>query len=75
MKDDILEKTQQLLKQCDDILAEDKAMMDGIKFLKEEYVNNPRYFCSEGETPSINDVIKTTYEMAWAASRNYHSNE
>ena len=75
MKDNILEETQQLLKQCNDILAEDKEMMSGIKFLQEEYVNNPRYFCSEGGDPSINDAIKTAYEMAWAACRNYHSNE
>lgn len=56
------------------ILKEEAEMNHATEFLINEYKTNKRYFCSEGSRPSIDDVIKTCVEFAWASSRNYHDN-
>ena len=48
-------------------------MKHATEFLINEYKTNKKYFCEEGSKPSINDVIKTCVEFAWASSRNYHN--
>ena len=55
------------------ILNEEVEMNHATEFLINEYKTNKRYFCEEGSRPSINDVIKTCVEFAWASSRNYHN--
>ena len=56
------------------ILKEEAEMNHATEFLINEYKTNKRYFCTEGSRPSIDDVIKTCVEFAWASSRNYHKN-
>lgn len=56
------------------ILKEEAEMNHATEFLINEYKTNKRYFCEEGSKPSINDVIRTSVEFAWASSRNYHDN-
>ena len=55
------------------ILKEETEMKHATEFLINEYKTNKKYFCEEGSKPSINDVIKTCVEFAWASSRNYHN--
>lgn len=57
------------------ISKEDAEMNHATEFLINEYKTNKRYFCEEGSRPSIDDVIKTCVEFAWASSRNYHNNK
>lgn len=70
----ILEDAEKYAANLDAILKEDDEMNHATEFLINEYKTNKKYFCTEGSRPSIDDVIKTCVEFAWASSRNYHIN-
>lgn len=67
-----ISESQKLLESCKRLEAEISKMDDDIKFLLNEYKTNKRYFRQEPGRCTVEDVIKTVYEFAWAASRNYH---
>lgn len=69
----ILAEAEKYVANLDAILKEEAEMNHATEFLINEYKTNKRYFCSEGSRPSIDDVIKTCVEFAWASSRNYHN--
>ena len=56
-------------------LEELKEMKNGVEFLISEYHTNKRYFRLEPGRCTTEDVIKTVFEFAWSASRNYMSQQ
>ena len=50
-------------------------MKNGVEFLINEYHTNKRYFRLEPGRCTTEDVIKTVFEFAWSASRNYMSQQ
>ena len=68
---EILAECDALLKNCEASRREDKAMNKGIDFLINEYKTNKRYFREDSCKVTIEDVIRTTYQLAWANKRNY----
>ena len=68
---EILTECDAILKNCEASLREDKAMNKGIDFLINEYKTNKRYFREDGGKVTIEDIIRTTYQFAWASKGNY----
>ena len=66
---ELIDDCMKLIKNSQELLDELKVMQEGIDFLINEYKTNKRYFCSEGSRPGVEDVIKTTFEFAWAKSK------
>lgn len=71
----LLTESMELLESCKNFDKEMAEMNKDIDFLLNEYKTNKRYFRQEPGRCTIEDVIKTVYEFAWASSRNYHTNE
>lgn len=67
-----ISESQKLLESCKRLEAEMSKMDDDIKFLLNEYKTNKKYFRQEPGRCTVEDVIKTVYEFAWASSKNYH---
>lgn len=74
-KQDLISSTQEIIKQADSLLEELKEMKNGVEFLINEYHTNKRYFRLEPGRCTTEDVIKTVFEFAWSASRNYMSQQ
>ena len=72
--DDLMNDVNSIIKSSNGTLEEMDFMKKDIEFLQNEYKTNKRYFCSEGSKPTINDVIKTVYELALASKSNYDYN-
>ena len=68
---EIVDECKDIIKNSQELLDELKEMREGIDFLVNEYMTNKRYFCSEGNSPRVEDVIKTTFEFAWAQAKLY----
>ena len=69
--DDLIRSSQELINQSDGLLEELKEIESGVEFLINEYHTNKRYFRLEPGRCTIEDVIKTVFEFAWSASKNY----
>lgn len=69
--DKIMAECKQLLKNCEVLDKEMKAMNEGVEFLLNEYKTNKRYFRLEPGRVTIEDVIKTCFEFGWASKRNF----
>lgn len=70
-ENDVMLECEKLLKHCDALDKETKAMNDGVDFLLNEYKTNKRYFRLESGRVTIEDVIKTCFEFGWASKRNF----
>ena len=70
-KQDLISSTQKIIRQADSLLEELKEMKNGVEFLINEYHTNKRYFRLEPGRCTTEDIIKTVFEFAWSASRNY----
>lgn len=68
---DLISDSQEMIKQADSFLEELGEMKRGVEFLINEYHTNKRYFRLEPGRCTTEDVIKTVFEYAWSASRNY----
>lgn len=71
----LIEEAMKLLDSCKRFDAEMTEMNNDIEFLLNEYKTNKKYFRQEPGRCTVEDVIKTVFEFAWAASKNYHTNE
>lgn len=71
----LIAESMKLLESCKRLDKEMAEMNKDIDFLLNEYKTNKRYFRQEPGRCTVEDVIKTVYEFAWASSRNYHTNE
>lgn len=69
--DSILKSCTDLIESSNGLLDELKAMDEGKKFLINEYKTNKKYFRPDPGKITIEDVIKTTFEFAWASRGNY----
>ena len=71
--DDLIRSSQELINQSDGLLEKLKEIESGVEFLINEYHTNKRYFKNRLESGrcTIEDVIKTVFEFAWSASKNY----
>lgn len=69
--DELVSSSQKLINQADNLLEELKEMERGTEFLINEYHTNKRYFRLEPGRCTTEDVIKTVFEFAWSASKNY----
>lgn len=74
-KQDLISSTQKIINQADSLLKELEEMKKGVEFLISEYHTNKRYFRLEPGRCTTEDVIKTVFEFAWSASRNYMSQQ
>ena len=77
-----METVDETLKRCDDLiknsqetLKEMKEMENNINFLINEYKTNPGYFRDDDGPVTIEDVIKTTFDFAWASQKLYDLNK
>lgn len=70
----IMANAQELLDSCKKFEAEMSEMDRHIEFLQNEYKTNKKYFRQEPGRCTVEDVIKTVFEFAWQASKNYHLN-
>jgi len=69
--DAILKSCTDLIESSNGLLDELKAMDEGKNFLINEYKTNKKYFRPDPGKTTIEDVIKTTFEFAWASRGNY----
>lgn len=69
----LIAESMKLLESCKRLDKEMTEMNKDIEFLLNEYKTNKKYFRQEPGRCTVEDVIKTVYEFAWASSRNYHS--
>ena len=74
-KQDLISSTQEIINQSNGLLEELKEIERGVEFLINEYHTNKRYFRLEPGRCTTEDVIKTVFEFAWSASRNYMSQQ
>ena len=74
-KQDLISSTQKIINQSNGLLEELKEIERGVGFLINEYHTNKRYFRLEPGRCTTEDVIKTVFEFAWSASRNYMSQQ
>lgn len=65
-------RAQELLDSCKKFEKEMAEMNNNIEFLLNEYKTNKKYFRQEPGRCTVDDVIKTVFEFAWTASKNYH---
>lgn len=70
---DLISSTKEVLKQSEELLNELKEMNRGVEFLIDKYRTNKRYFRLEPGRCTTEDVIKTVFEFAWGACRNFTS--
>ena len=70
-KQDLISSTQEIINQSNGLLEELKEIERGVEFLINEYHTNKRYFRLEPGRCTTEDVIKTVFEFAWSASKNY----
>ena len=69
--DDLIRSSQEIINQSNSLLEELKEIERGTEFLINEYHTNKRYFRLEPGRCTTEDVIKTVFEFAWSASRDY----
>ena len=69
--DELVSSSQKLINQADNLLEELKEIERGTEFLINEYHTNKRYFRLEPGRCTTEDIIKTVFEFAWSASKNY----
>jgi hypothetical protein len=72
---EIIDGAKNLILTLEECNREDKAMQDGMDFLLNEWKTNKRYFREESGNVTTEDVIKTTFQFAWAAKRCYDHNK
>lgn len=68
----VIADAMEVLESCKQFEKEMTAMSKDIEFLQNEYKTNKKYFRQEPGRCTIDDVIKTVFEFAWQASKNYH---
>lgn len=68
---DLIIYSEKLLQNCKDLEREMKAIKEGVDFLINEYKTNKRYFRAEPGKVTIEDVIKTCFELGWASKNNF----
>ena len=68
----IMENVQNVLESAQKTKLEFDEMSKNIEFLQNEYKTNKKYFRPELGRCTVDDVIKTVFEFAWAASKNYN---
>lgn len=73
--DETLKRCDDLIKNSQEILNETKEMNSHINFLINEYKTNPGYFKDDDGPVTIEDVIKTTFNFAWAYQKLYDLNK
>ena len=73
---DLVSDTQKLLENCNSVLREMDEMKRGVDFLINDYKTNKTYFCccKDYNKPTIEDIIKTAFELGWASKRNFDEN-
>lgn len=69
--DELIRSSQKIINQSNGLLEELKEIERGKEFLINEYHTNKRYFRLEPGRCTTEDVIKTVFEFAWSASKNY----
>lgn len=69
--DELIRSSQKIINQSNGLLEELKEMERGVEFLINEYHTNKRYFRLEPGRCTTEDIIKTVFEFAWSASKNY----
>lgn len=71
--DEIISSSQEIINQASDLQEELNMIKHSEEFLINEYHTNKRYFKNRLESGrcTIEDVIKTVFEFAWSASKNY----
>lgn len=73
--DELLKRCDNLIKNNEETLKEMKEMERNVNFLINEYKTNPGYFRLEDGPVTIEDVIKTTFNFAWASQKVYDFNK
>ena len=67
----IISDADNLIKTLEDGKKEDKAMQDGLNFLLNQWKTNKKWFREQSGHVTTEDVIKRTFEFAWASKRNF----
>ena len=71
----LIQEAEGLIKDCDHLLEEIKEMEHGVDFLINEYKTNKRYFRDKPGRVTIEDVIKTAFELGWASKGNFDNRD
>lgn len=69
--DDTLKDVDEFIKTLENGKKEDKAMQDGLNFLLNQWETNKKWFREQSGRVTTEDVIKRTFEFAWASKKNF----
>lgn len=70
-EDEALKDVDEFIKNLENGKKEDEAMQNGLNFLLNQWKTNKKWFREQSGRVTTEDVIKRTFEFAWASKRNF----
>lgn len=70
-EDEALKDVDEFIKALENGKKEDEAKQNGLNFLLKQWETNKKWFREQSGRVTTEDVIKRTFEFAWASKRNF----
>lgn len=70
-EDEALKDIDEFIKTLENGKKEDEAKQNGLNFLLKQWETNKKWFREQSGRVTTEDVIKRTFEFAWASKRNF----